>query len=69
MEAKTTTRKFKVSEFYKLAEVGILSENDRVELLDAQIMHPYTQEVSSLIAGEQTRMNYRVEATRNQPGF
>jgi Uma2 family endonuclease len=38
MEANTTTRKFKVREFYKLAEVGILSENDRVELLDGQIM-------------------------------
>ena len=35
---KTTTRKFKVSEFYKLAEVGVLSENERVELLDGQIM-------------------------------
>jgi Uma2 family endonuclease len=29
MEVKTTTRKFKVSEFYKLAEAGILSENDQ----------------------------------------
>jgi Uma2 family endonuclease len=38
MEVKTTARKFKVSEFYKLAEVGILSEDDRVELLDGQIM-------------------------------
>jgi len=26
---KPTARKFKVSEFYKLAEVGILSENDQ----------------------------------------
>jgi hypothetical protein len=34
MEVKTTTRKFLVSEFYKLAEVGILSGDDRVELLD-----------------------------------
>jgi Uma2 family endonuclease len=38
MEVKTTTRKFKVSEFYKLAEAGILSEDDRVELFDGQIM-------------------------------
>jgi Uma2 family endonuclease len=38
MDLETTTRRFKVSEFYKLAEVGILSEDDRVELLDGQIM-------------------------------
>jgi Uma2 family endonuclease len=38
MATKTTPRKFSVEEFYKLAEVGVLSEDDRVELLDGQIM-------------------------------
>jgi Uma2 family endonuclease len=38
MGIQTETRKFKVAEFYKLAEVGILSEDDRVELLNGQIM-------------------------------
>ena len=32
------TRRFRVAEFYKLGEVGILSEDDPVELLDGQIM-------------------------------
>jgi Uma2 family endonuclease len=38
MATETTPRKFSVEEFYKLAEVGVLSEDDRVELLDGQIM-------------------------------
>src|SRR5260370_6621393 len=38
MAVQTETRKFKVAEFYKLGEVGILSEDDPVELLDGQIM-------------------------------
>ena len=38
MAVQTETRKFKVAEFYKLGEVGILSEDERVELLDGQIM-------------------------------
>jgi Uma2 family endonuclease len=38
MATQTTPRKFSVEEFYKLAEVGVLSEDDRVELLDGQIM-------------------------------
>jgi Uma2 family endonuclease len=38
MTVQAQPRKFKVAEFYKLAEVGILSEDDRVELLDGQIM-------------------------------
>jgi Uma2 family endonuclease len=38
MSLQTETRSFNVTEFHKLAEVGILSEDDRVELLDGQIM-------------------------------
>src|ERR1700745_1734383 len=38
MAVQAETRKFKVAEFYKLGEVGILSEDDPVELLDGQIM-------------------------------
>ena len=38
MAVQTETRKFKVAEFYKLGEVGILSEDEPVELLDGQIM-------------------------------
>jgi PIN domain nuclease of toxin-antitoxin system len=38
MAVQAETRKFKVAEFYKLGEVGILSKDDPVELLDGQIM-------------------------------
>jgi Uma2 family endonuclease len=38
MTVQAQPRKFKIAEFYKLTEVGILSEDDRVELLDGQIM-------------------------------
>jgi Uma2 family endonuclease len=38
MTVEAQTRKFTVTEFYKLAEAGILSEDDRVELLSGQIM-------------------------------
>ena len=33
MAVQTEVRKFKVAEFYKLGEMGILSEDDPVELL------------------------------------
>lgn len=33
-----TTRKFTVEEYHKLAEVGILSEDDRVELIEGEIV-------------------------------
>lgn len=38
MATDIATRRFNVREFHKLAEVGILGEDDRVELLDGQIM-------------------------------
>jgi Uma2 family endonuclease len=38
MAIQSESQKFSVAEFYKLAEAGILSEDDRVELLDGQIM-------------------------------
>ena len=33
-----TTRRFTVEEYHKLAEVGILSEDDRVELIEGEII-------------------------------
>jgi Uma2 family endonuclease len=38
MPAGIAARRFNVYEYHKLAEVGILGEDDRVELLDGQIM-------------------------------
>jgi Uma2 family endonuclease len=38
MPTGIATRRFNVYEYHKLAEVGILGEDDRVELLDGQIM-------------------------------
>jgi Uma2 family endonuclease len=38
MATGTAARRFNVHEFHRLAEVGILGEDDRVELLDGQIM-------------------------------
>ena len=38
MATGTAARRFNVYEFHRLAEVGILGEDDRVELLDGQIM-------------------------------
>jgi Uma2 family endonuclease len=38
MATSTAVRRFNVYEFHRLAEVGILGEDDRVELLDGQIM-------------------------------
>jgi len=38
MATEIATRRFNVREFHKLAELGILGEDDRVELLDGQIM-------------------------------
>jgi hypothetical protein len=40
MTVEAQTGKLTVVEFYKLAEAGILSEDDRVELLSGQCQFP-----------------------------
>lgn len=37
MVAGITRRQFNVAEYHRMAEVGILCEDDRVELLDGEI--------------------------------
>ena len=68
MAVQTETRKFKVAEFYKLGKVGILSEDDRVELLDGQIMimapigenHRTVVDALAEILTDQRKGRYRV---------
>jgi len=68
MAVQTETRKFKVAEFYKLGEVGILSEDDPVELLDGQIMlmapigenHRTVVDALAEILTDQRKARYRV---------
>jgi Uma2 family endonuclease len=68
MAVQTETRKFKVAEFYKLGEVGILSEDDPVELLDGQIMimapigenHRAVVDALAEILTDQRKARYRV---------
>lgn len=38
MASEPTTRRFTVEEYYRMAEAGILAEDDRVELLDGEIV-------------------------------
>lgn len=38
MASEPTTRRFTVEEYYRMAEAGILGEDDRVELLDGEIV-------------------------------
>ena len=68
MAVQTETRKFKVAEFYKLGEVGILSEDDPVELLDGQIIimapigenHRTVVDALAEILTDQRKGRYRV---------
>ena len=39
MSVPLTKRRFTVEEYHRMAEVGILAEDDRVELLDGEIVH------------------------------
>jgi len=68
MAVQTKTRKFKVAEFYRLGEVGILSEDDPVELLDGQITimapigenHRAVVDALAEILTDQRKARYRV---------
>ena len=68
MATGTIVRRFNVQEFYKLAEAGILSEDDRVELLDGQIMvmapigenHRTVVDSLAEVFTDQRRSRYRV---------
>lgn len=42
MTTQTKPRRFNVDEYYAMAEAGILTEDDRVELLDGEIYEKYT---------------------------
>ncbi len=42
MATQTKPRRFDVNEYYAMAEAGILTEDDRVELLDGEIFEMYT---------------------------
>ena len=43
MATQTKLRLFDVDEYYAMAEAGILSEDDRVELLDGEIVTMWPQ--------------------------
>jgi hypothetical protein len=38
MTLRLPTRRFTVGEYYKMAKAGILTEDDRVELIDGEIV-------------------------------
>ena len=48
MATQTKLRLFDVDEYYAMAEAGILSEDDRVELLDGEIVDDVDGPISSL---------------------
>ena len=70
MATGTITRRFNVQEYHRLAEVGILTEDDRVELLDGQIMvmapigenHRTVVDSLTELFTDQRRGRYRVGA-------
>jgi len=55
MTVKLDTRRFSVTDYYKMVEAGILKEDDRVELLDGEIVvmspigHEHSYTVTALI--------------------
>lgn len=59
MAVEVTKRRFTVGEYYRLAEVGILTEDDRVELLEGEIFE--MSPISSRHAGCVTRLNHLLQ--------
>jgi Uma2 family endonuclease len=68
MATGIAARRFSVQEFHRLAEAGILTEDDRVELLDGQIMviapigenHRTVVDLLAELLTDQRRGRYRV---------
>ncbi len=57
MSVPLTRRRFTVEEYYRMAEAGILGEDDRVEPLDGEIVDPGPdgyREVRRLGRGDRT---------------
>jgi len=56
MAIPLTRRRFTVDEYYRMAEVGIFSEDDRVELIEGEIVEVVP--IGSPHAGVVTRLNF-----------
>lgn len=56
MSAPLTTRRFTVDEYHRMADAGVLREDDRVELLDGQIV--VMSPIGSRHAGTVGRLNH-----------
>ena len=55
MSVRVTKRRFNITEYYRMAEAGILSEEDRVELIDGEIVK--MTPIGSRHAGCVSRLN------------
>lgn len=50
MSVQITKRHFNITEYYRMAEAGILSEDDRVELIEGEIIKMTPIEVATQVA-------------------